>query len=297
MPLECIRTTGVCPNAIGVHQNHCGVSQNATGVYQNHWVCQYATGVWQSQWGVSKCQRNASEWMGGGGGGRSRTTGLPPSIFACVKTLLECVRCHWRVRCHTLECTRHCHWSVSDATGVGQSYWISSDATVECRVLLESVRAMSDATGVSGASHWRMPDTITGVRQMPLECVRLHWTMSHSSGIHWSVLDTTGVCQMHLGCVRLHRSMSHSNGIQSIGRHWSVLDGTRSVFMQLECVRCHWSDSDSTRVSDATEVCQTPKTRLSQTSYRSWYHHSYLWISVVAHTHLNKMGRGGGGDW
>ena len=146
--------------------------------------------------GVSVCHWSVTESMGcvqvpkecisewGGGGRRSRTTGLPPSIFACVKTLLECVRCHWRVRCHTLECTRHCHWSVSDATGVGQSYWISSDATVECRVLLESARAMSDATGVSGASHWRMPDTITGVRQMPLECVRLHWTMSHSSGIH-----------------------------------------------------------------------------------------------------------------
>lgn len=188
MPLECIRTTGVCPDASGVHQNHCGMSQNATGVYQNHW-------------GVSVCHWSATESMGcvqvpkecvrvnGGRGGvqmllecvringlcpnatgvchshrLSWTTGLPPSIFACVKTLLECVRCHWRVGCYPLECTRHHHWSVSDATGVGLSYWISSDATVECRVLLESVRAMSDATGVSGASHRSVPDTITGVR-------------------------------------------------------------------------------------------------------------------------------------
>ena len=202
MPLECIRTTGVCPNATGVHQNHCDVSQNATGVRQNHWgvsichwsatvngVCPNANGVRQSEWGgvqmPLECVR-INGWCPNAAGvchshSLSRTTGatthavsLPPSTFACVKTSLECVRCH------PLECT----WSVSDAIGVYQSYWISSDATVESRVLPESVRAMSDATGVSGASHWSMPDTITGVCQMPLECVRLHWSMSHSNGIH-----------------------------------------------------------------------------------------------------------------
>ena len=183
---------------------------------QNHRGCQSATGVLQNHWSVSKCRWSVSEplvcvlmplectrtivmcpkmllecvringWCPNAAGvchshSLSRTTGatthavsLPPSTFACVKTLLECVRCH------PLECT----WSVSDAIGVYQSYWISSDATVESRVLPESVRAMSDATGVSGASHWSMPDTITGVCQMPLECVRLHWSMSHSNGIH-----------------------------------------------------------------------------------------------------------------
>ena len=195
MPLECIRTTGVCPDASGVHQNHCGMSQNATGVYQNHWgvsVCHWSATESMGCVQVPKECVRVNGGGGGGGGGRggvqmllecvringlcpnatgvchshrlSWTTGLPPSIFACVKTLLECVRCHWRVGCYPLECTRHHHWSVSDATGVGLSYWISSDATVECRVLLESVRAMSDATGVSGASHWSVPDTITGVR-------------------------------------------------------------------------------------------------------------------------------------
>ena len=161
----------MCPSAKGMCQSEWGGGGGGRGV-QMLLECVRVNGLCPNATGV--CHSHRLSW----------TTGLPPSIFACVKTLLECVRCHWRVGCYSLECTRHHHWSVSDATGVGLSYWISSDATVECRVLLESVRAMSDATGVSGASHWSMPDTITGVRQMPLECVRHQWSMSHSNGIH-----------------------------------------------------------------------------------------------------------------
>ena len=161
MLLECVRTTGVCQYVTGVRQSMGWVQMPLECVRINGW-CPNAAGVCHSH-SLSRTT-----------GATTHAVSLPPSTFACVKTSLECVRCH------PLECT----WSVSDAIGVYQSYWISSDATVESRVLPESVRAMSDATGVSGASHWSMPDTITGVCQMPLECVRLHWSMSHSNGIH-----------------------------------------------------------------------------------------------------------------